>query len=128
MGIPVPLSPSSPSPPPAAAPSAPAAAPPPPAARANRRESPTAPRPSCRAWLAAVRGTRVIDVMPRSRNPSKCATAPASMAVLALQVRLTKSIEVGCATLAREMASLVRLLGDADLQVESVLSDDDLAR
>ncbi len=48
--------------------------------------------------------------------------------VLALQVRLTKSVEVGCATLAREMASLVRLLGDADVQVESVLSDDDLAR
>jgi hypothetical protein len=47
--------------------------------------------------------------------------------VLALQVRLTKSVEVGCATLAREMASLVRLLGDADVQVESVLSDDDLA-
>jgi hypothetical protein len=48
--------------------------------------------------------------------------------VLALQVRLTKSVEVGCATLAREMASLVRLLGDADVEVESVLSDDDLAR
>jgi hypothetical protein len=48
--------------------------------------------------------------------------------VLALQVRQTKSVEVGCATLAREMASLVRLLGDADVQVESVLSDDDLAR
>ena len=48
--------------------------------------------------------------------------------VLAVQVRLTRSVEVGCATLAREMASLVRLLGDADLQVESVLSDDDLAR
>jgi hypothetical protein len=48
--------------------------------------------------------------------------------ILALQVRQTKSVEVGCATLAREMASLVRLLGDADVQVESVLSDDDLAR
>ena len=48
--------------------------------------------------------------------------------VLALQVRLTKSVEVGCATLAREMASLVRLLGDADVQVESVLSADELAR
>src|ERR1700722_5442154 len=48
--------------------------------------------------------------------------------VLALQVRLTKSVEVGCATLAREMGSLVRLLGDADVQVESVLSADDLAR
>jgi hypothetical protein len=47
--------------------------------------------------------------------------------VLALQVRLTKSVEVGCATLAREMGSLVRLLADADVQVESVLSADDLA-
>jgi hypothetical protein len=48
--------------------------------------------------------------------------------VLAMQVRLTKSVEVGCATLAREMASLVRLLADADVQVESVLSVDHLAR
>ena len=48
--------------------------------------------------------------------------------VFALQVRLTKSVEVGCATLAREMGSLVRLLADADVQVESVLSADDLAR
>jgi hypothetical protein len=48
--------------------------------------------------------------------------------VLALQVRQTKSVEVGCATLAREMGSLVRLLADADVLVESVLSADDLAR
>jgi hypothetical protein len=47
--------------------------------------------------------------------------------VLALQVRLTRSVEVGCATLAREMGSLVRLLADADVQVESVLSVDDVA-
>ncbi len=47
--------------------------------------------------------------------------------VLALQVRLTRSVEVGCATLAREVGSLVRQLGDADLQVEAVLSADDLA-
>ena len=47
--------------------------------------------------------------------------------VLAVQVRLTKSVEVGCATLAREVGSLVRLLGDADVQVESVLSAEDLA-
>jgi hypothetical protein len=47
--------------------------------------------------------------------------------VLAVQVRLTKSVEVGCATLAREVGSLVRLLGDADVHVESVLSADDLA-
>lgn len=48
--------------------------------------------------------------------------------VLALQVRLTRSVEVGCATLAREMGSLVRLLVDADVQVEAVLSAEDLAR
>jgi hypothetical protein len=48
--------------------------------------------------------------------------------VLALQVRLTKSVEVGCAALAREMGSLVRLLGDADVDVEAVLDADDLAR
>ncbi len=47
--------------------------------------------------------------------------------VLAVQVRLTRSVEVGCATLAREIGSLVRLLGDADVQVESILSADDLA-
>jgi Putative type VII ESX secretion system translocon, EccE len=47
--------------------------------------------------------------------------------VLAVQVRLTRSIEVGCAALAREVGSLVRLLADADVQVESVLSANDLA-
>ncbi len=47
--------------------------------------------------------------------------------VLAVQVRLTRSMEVGCATLAREVGSLVRLLADADVQVDSVLSADDLA-
>jgi len=47
--------------------------------------------------------------------------------VLAVQVRLTRSVEVGCATLAREMGSLVRQLADADVQVEAVLSADDLA-
>jgi hypothetical protein len=47
--------------------------------------------------------------------------------VLAVQVRLTKSVEVGCATLAREVGSVTRLLADADVQVESVLSAEDLA-
>jgi hypothetical protein len=47
--------------------------------------------------------------------------------VLAVQVRLTRSLEAGCATLAREVGSLVRLLADADVQVESVLSAEDLA-
>jgi Putative type VII ESX secretion system translocon, EccE len=53
--------------------------------------------------------------------------ASAHDVVLAVQVRLTRSVEVGCATLAREVGSLVRLLGDADVQVESVLTADDLA-
>ena len=48
--------------------------------------------------------------------------------VLALQVRLTKSVEAGSAALVREMGSLVRLLGDADVDVEAVLTADDLAR
>jgi hypothetical protein len=48
--------------------------------------------------------------------------------VLTLQVRLTKSVEIGCAALARELGSLIRLLGDADVQVESVLTAEDLAR
>lgn len=47
--------------------------------------------------------------------------------VLAVQLRLTKSVEVECAALARELASLVRLLTDADVLVESVLSAEDLA-
>ena len=47
--------------------------------------------------------------------------------VLAVQVRLNKSVEVGCATLAREVGSLVRLLTDADVEVESLLTADDLA-
>jgi len=47
--------------------------------------------------------------------------------VLAVQVRLTKSVEVGCASLAREVGSLVRLLTDAEVEVESVLTVDDLA-
>ncbi len=47
--------------------------------------------------------------------------------VLAVQVRLTRSVEAGCATLAREVGSLVRLLSDADVEVESVLTADDLA-
>jgi hypothetical protein len=47
--------------------------------------------------------------------------------VLAVQVRLTRSVESGCATLAREVGSLTRLLADADVQVESVLNAEDLA-
>ena len=47
--------------------------------------------------------------------------------VLAVQVRMTKSIEVGCAALARELGSLVRQLGDAEVQVDAVLGSDALA-
>ena len=45
--------------------------------------------------------------------------------VLAVQVRLTKSVETGAAVLQRELASLTRLLADADVVVEGVLSADD---
>jgi len=48
--------------------------------------------------------------------------------VLAVQVRPVRSVEVGCAALAREMGSLVRLLADADVQVDSILSTEDLAQ
>jgi hypothetical protein len=48
--------------------------------------------------------------------------------LLAVQIRVTRSVEVGCATLARELGSLVRLLADADLQVDAILSAEDLAR
>ena len=48
--------------------------------------------------------------------------------VLAVQVRPARSVEVGCAALAREMGSLVRLLADADVQVDSILSTEDLAQ
>jgi hypothetical protein len=47
--------------------------------------------------------------------------------VLAVQVRQSRSVEAGCATLAREVGSLVRLLADADVVVESVLSVGGLA-
>jgi hypothetical protein len=47
--------------------------------------------------------------------------------VLALQVRLTKSVEAGCATLAREIGSVARNLGDADVSVERILGVDDVA-
>jgi hypothetical protein len=47
--------------------------------------------------------------------------------VLAVQVRLSKSVEVGCASLQRELASLIRLLTDAEVLVDSVLTADDLA-
>jgi hypothetical protein len=48
--------------------------------------------------------------------------------VLAVQVRLTKSVEAGCGTLAREVGSVVRLLGDADVTVDQVLGVDDLVQ
>ena len=47
--------------------------------------------------------------------------------VLAVQVRAVRSVEVGCASLARELESLARLLADADVEVDSVLTVDQLA-
>jgi hypothetical protein len=54
--------------------------------------------------------------------------ASAHDVVLAVQVRQRGPVEAGCAILAREMASLVHLLADADVVVESVLSAAGLAR
>ncbi len=56
------------------------------------------------------------------------ADACAHDVVLAVQVRVAKSLELTCQTLEREVASLARLLADADIQVQGALSADDLAR
>jgi hypothetical protein len=45
--------------------------------------------------------------------------------VLTVQVRLAKSVEIAGAALQRELASLARLLPDADIEVNRVLSADD---
>jgi hypothetical protein len=55
------------------------------------------------------------------------ADACAHDVVLAVQVKVGKSVELGCQALHREVSSLVRLLADADVLVRSVLSVDDLA-
>jgi hypothetical protein len=47
--------------------------------------------------------------------------------VLTVQVRQAKSLEIGCEVLAREVASMARLLAEADVLVDGVLSADDLA-
>jgi hypothetical protein len=46
--------------------------------------------------------------------------------VLAVQVRTSKSVEVGAAVLAREVGALARLLADADVLVDGVLTVNDL--
>ena len=79
-----------------------------------RRGCPTRPRP---APLPTTRCSTTWTRTPApttSSWPSRCGS--------------TRSVEVGCATLAREIGSLVRQLADADVQVEAVLSADDLAR
>ncbi len=48
--------------------------------------------------------------------------------LLTVQVRQRSTVEAGCAVLAREVGSLVRLLGDADVVVEGLLGAADLAR
>jgi hypothetical protein len=47
--------------------------------------------------------------------------------LLAIQVRQRSTVEAGCAALVREVSSFVRLLGDADVVVESVLGASELA-
>ena len=83
-------SPSSTSPAPAPSPPPPTACPAPPPARS--RASPSAWRPSLRAWLAALRGSRVSAAVPRSRSPSRCDTAPASTA--GIMRRMAKGTKV----------------------------------
>jgi hypothetical protein len=46
---------------------------------------------------------------------------------LALQVRLGKSLESGCEALQREISQVVRQLGEADVDVQDVLTDDGVA-
>ena len=90
-------------------------------------------------WVAATfpdDGRGVRDFLASAGDPQASAASTASYEslledidshacahdlVLAIQVRMTKSIEVGCATLARELGSLVRQLGDAEVQVDAVL-------
>ena len=96
-------------------------------------------------WLAATfpdDGRGVRDFLAGNADPRAAASCTASYeslledldsyacaheVVLAVQVRVTKSVEVGCAALARELGSLVRQLGDAEVQVDSVLGSHDLA-
>jgi hypothetical protein len=56
------------------------------------------------------------------------ADACAHEVVLAVQIRVAKSLELGCSALQREITSLARSLADADVLVDGVLSTDDLAR
>jgi hypothetical protein len=55
------------------------------------------------------------------------ADACAHDVVLAVQVRAPKSVEVACASLQREIASLTRQLTEADVLVDGVLTVDELA-
>jgi hypothetical protein len=56
------------------------------------------------------------------------ANACAHEVVLVVQVRAAKSLELGVGALEREITSLTRSLADADVEVEAVLSGDDLSR
>jgi hypothetical protein len=56
------------------------------------------------------------------------AAARAHDVVLAVSVRAGKQMEQSCLALERELASVRRLLGDADVVVEEVLSSDALAK
>jgi hypothetical protein len=55
------------------------------------------------------------------------ADACAHDVVLAVQVRMAKSLELSCQTLQREITTLSRMLGDADVLIDGVLSVDQLA-
>jgi hypothetical protein len=96
-------------------------------------------------WLAASypdegRGVRsYLAARSADEAPSSCVASYQSLlgeldadagthdVVLTVQVRQTKSVDVACHNLQREVATLVRLLADADVQVDGVLTADELA-
>ncbi len=97
-------------------------------------------------WLASSfpddgRGVRsFLDEAAAPAAPSACRASYESLldevgshactheVLLTVQVRQRSTVEAGCATLVREVGSLARLLGDADVVVEGVLGAADLAR
>ena len=80
-----------------------------------------------------VRAHAVVDTASAARSSYASllddidADASAHDVVLAVQVKVGKSVELGCQVLQREVTSLIRLLGDADVLIDAVLSVDDLA-
>jgi hypothetical protein len=88
----------------------------------------------------ALRSYLGAEAVPAEETAGACRTSYTSLlddmdsrtsahdVVVAVQVRRARSVEVACAGLAREIESLSRALADTDVDVESVLGVDDLAR